>query len=77
MLMELAACEKTLLAEIRMAEATHDALSVTYAMSIKSSESSRIDWRKVNDAITKRWSASALKYIKGRAWRIVRGELDS
>ena len=29
----------------------------------------RVNWRTVNEAIVKRWSASALEHIKREAWR--------
>lgn len=71
--LELADCENTLLREIGTREAkglTRDAVALTYAMALRSSERPAIDWGKVNRAIIARWSPAALKYIKERAWRL-------
>jgi hypothetical protein len=33
-----------------------------------------VDWKRINQTITERWSKSGLAYIKRRAW-MVRGDL--
>lgn len=69
---ELACCEMVLLREIGMKEIKQKHLALTYAMAICSSEAkSQINWRKVNDAIKKRWSASGLNRVKEMAWKII------
>jgi hypothetical protein len=65
---ELAACEATLLGEIADPKSRRDDVARTYALALRSGERGRIDWGKVNRAIAARWSASALDWIKGRAW---------
>jgi len=66
---ELACCTKTLLAEIVEWKFKRNTVALTYAMAILSTEPT--DWKAVNEAIVKRWSAAALKYIKERAWKFV------
>jgi hypothetical protein len=68
MVIELAACERTLLQEIGMKEMKRLDVAKTYALALRSSERDRIDWAKVNRAIIDRWSVSALNWIKERAW---------
>lgn len=66
--MELAACEATLLREIADPAMKRLDVAKTYALALRSSERDRVDWRKVNEAICKRWSMSALTWIKEKAW---------
>ena len=66
---ELACCTQTLLREIAEPLTTRDSLALTYALAIRSSEV--VDWEAVNAAIRERWSASALNYIKRRAWKLI------
>lgn len=74
--MELACCESTLLSEIPMKELKRDDIALTYCLALRSSESNKIDWAKVNTAIMNRWSKSGLIYIKERAWKLYRGEIQ-
>lgn len=62
-------CESMLLREIADKQFTRDQVAVTYGLAIRSKEVDDIDWAKVNRAIIERWSASALDYIKGKAWK--------
>jgi hypothetical protein len=64
-------CERQLLDEIADKRLTRDDVAMTYAMSLVSDERNRISWQTVNYAIIDRWSPSALKYIKDKAWRMV------
>ena len=66
--MELIDCEQTLLQEIADPSCKRLDIAKTYALTIKSSEQSRVDWAKVNKAIETRWSCSALDWIKHQAW---------
>ena len=70
---ELAACTQTLLNEIGMPEMKRDDVALTYALAMRSSEET--DWKAVNEAIIERWSMSALRYIKERAWGINEGRV--
>lgn len=67
-IIELACCESVLLNEIGIKEITQRQLAQTYALSLRSSERDSIDWKKVNEAIIKRWSFSGLNRIKNWAW---------
>lgn len=72
MAFELVCCEMVMLNEIGMDEITEDDIAQTYAMSICSSEAkSLIDWKKVNDAIQKRWTKKGLDRVKRKAWKII------
>ena len=64
--MEMACCTKTLLNDISIKEMTKRSLAQTYALALRSSEET--DWKRVNQAIIKRWSHSALNDIKKMAW---------
>jgi hypothetical protein len=63
-------CEKSILEEIADKKATRDSIATTYAFCLKSDE--QIDWPKVNKAIMERWSFSGLKWIKEKAWKMMR-----
>lgn len=66
---ELALCEETLLEEIADPKMKRRDVAMTYGLAIRSSEAHQIDWGKVNQAIIKRWSLSALDWIKAQAWK--------
>ena len=68
MKIELVNCETTLLEEIGDKALTRQSIAMTYALTLRSDERTRVDWGKVNKAIIKRWSTSALDYIKRTAW---------
>ena len=63
---ELACCTSTLLSEIEHKELKRNDIAKTYALALRSSETT--DWAKVNAAIIKRWSRSGLVFIKESAW---------
>ncbi len=67
-MLELACCEQTLLREIEDKFFKRLDIAKTYALAMKSSECSSVDWAKVNAAIIERWSLSGLVYIKNQAW---------
>ena len=69
----LIACESTLLREIGTKTLTRLDIAKTYALTLMSSEYSRVNWGNVNRAIIYRWSLNALEYIKHEAWMIVEG----
>ena len=69
MRVELACCETTLLNEIGDPAMKRADVALTYAMALRSSEASNVDWAKVHKAIMERWSKSALTWIKERAWK--------
>ena len=74
MIVELADCTSTLLAEIGNRKMTRSDVAVTYRLALRSS--SPTDWAAVNRAIVERWSSSALKHIKRLAWRSVGGVVE-
>lgn len=59
-------CQAMILGEISNPKMKRLDVAKTYALSIRSKE--RIDWAIVNAAICKRWSPSALDWIKTQAW---------
>jgi len=66
MIIELADPTGTLLREIENKKCTRNVVAKTYALALRSSVET--DWGRVNRAIIARWSVSALKWIKNRAW---------
>jgi len=66
MIIELVDCTNVLLREISDKEFKRKNVAKTYALALKSSYPT--DWARVNKAIIKRWSLSALEYIKNLAW---------
>ena len=69
MKVELMFCEETILQEIAEKRSTRDDIALTYAFCRDSSE--KVNWRTINEAIVKRWSISALEYIKNEASRLM------
>jgi len=68
---ELGGCTRSLLQDIGIKEFKRVDIAKTYSLAMRSSE--KTDWKTVNAAIIKRWSESALIYIKtmahsGRCW---------
>jgi hypothetical protein len=63
---ELANCTNHLLHEIADRTMKRRDVAQSYALAMRSSETT--DWVQVNAAIIKRWSQSALVYIKEQAW---------
>jgi hypothetical protein len=63
--------EGTILREIADPWIKRADIAMTYAFGLRSSE--EIDWPKINHAIIDRWSLSALKWIKDRAWKMHEG----
>lgn len=57
-------CERMLLEEIAAPLVTPKDVCQTYALTLKSSERSTVDWAKVNEAIITRWSRAVLDRIK-------------
>ncbi len=65
---ELECTTRTLLAEIGNPHLKRRHVAATYALALHASEET--DWKQVNEAIIKRWSFSALEWIKKEAWRL-------
>ena len=66
---ELADCERTILREITSGH-SQESVALTYAMALRSSERTTIDWAKVNCAIRERWTGrTALGRVKRMAWK--------
>ena len=64
-------CESVLLQECVTPGIKRDDIAITYrlAMEAERDRNEKIDWLKVNTAIINRWSKSALKHIKEKAWK--------
>lgn len=60
-----------MLAAIADPTCTRDDVAVDYAAALLAYGPSG-EWREINEAIIERWSMSALRYIKEKAWKIVR-----
>lgn len=65
---EMGLCEQALFQEIAEPKCTRTDVAKTYALALRSRDSKKIDWAKVNQAIIDRWSGSALNWIKRKAW---------
>lgn len=69
---EMVDVQGQIMREIADTRMTRDDVALTYAFGIRSrGQSNTIDWPAVNRAIMDRWSLSALKYIKEKAWKLV------
>lgn len=66
MRVSLCDCENVLLREIADKKMKRNDIAKTYYLSLISDE--MVSYKKVNQAIVKRWSYSGLKYIKNLAW---------
>ena len=66
-MIELACCTSVLLREIADRQSTQKDIAKTYAMALRSSETT--DWAAVNYAILQRWKPSGLVRIKEWAWQ--------
>lgn len=64
---EMVNCENQLIGEIANPNFKRRDVAQTYALALKSSERDKINWKRVNMAIIKRWSVSALNWIKQQA----------
>lgn len=60
--------ENHILAEIADKTMTRDDVAASYALAVGAPES--VNWAAVNQAIMDRWSLSALRYIKDKAWKL-------
>lgn len=68
MRIEMADCENQMMREITTPGFTRRDVAKSYALTLKSSECSSVNWAKVNQAIIERWSPYALEWIKQQAW---------
>jgi hypothetical protein len=64
--------QRALLEEIADKRMQRDDVAMTYAFALR--QRADINWAEVNQAIIHRWSLSALKYIKEKAWKLVEGK---
>lgn len=65
----------TILREIADPRMTRDDIALTYAFAIRQhgrTSTNEFDYARVNQAIIDRWSLAALKYIKEKAWRLLK-----
>lgn len=67
---ELAHPQAVLMQEIADERMKRADVALTYAMAMVSSDP--VEWPTVNRAIMDRWSMAGLKWIKTRAWKLVR-----
>jgi hypothetical protein len=76
-IVELVDPQGTIMREIADPKMTRDDVATTYAFCIRQTGTgwsrNGIDYAAINKAIMDRWSLSALKYIKEKAWRIAEG----
>ena len=68
---ELMFCEETILQEIADKHFTRDDVALTYAFCRDTKETQDVNFRTINEAIIKRWSLSALGYIKDKATKLM------
>ncbi len=52
-------------------KATRDDVAALYALGLRRSVIEESNWAKINQAIIDRWSMSALRYVKEKAWKLV------
>jgi len=64
-------CEETILQEIADKHFTRDDVALTYAFCRDAKETQNVNFRTINEAIVKRWSLSALVYIKEKAGKLI------
>lgn len=74
----LCACTRTILSDIEQG-ANQKTVAITYALSIRSAAYGvdKPDWPKINRAIIDRWSMSGLERVKGRAFSLLKGKIDT
>jgi len=74
MRIELIDAEPTILREIANPKMKRADIAATYAFLIRDmlDRGYQPAWTTINEAIMERWSLSGLKWIKNRAWRLVR-----
>lgn len=68
--------QRVILEEIADKRMKRDDVAMTYAFALRQhgrTSDDEFDYALVNRAIMDRWSLSALKYIKERAWKIAEG----
>lgn len=71
---EIVNVQGLILQEIGDRRIKRNSVALTYAFCIKQRD--ECDFGVINRAIIGRWSESGLRYIKERAWKIVRGEVE-
>ena len=71
MKIEMMFCEETILQEIADKNFTRDSIALTYAFCRDAKKTQNINFRTINEAIVKRWSLSALGYIKEKAAKLI------
>jgi hypothetical protein len=73
MRVEMVDPEGQIMGEIADSRMKRDDVALTYAFCIRQGAADGVDFATINRAIIDRWSLSALRYIKEKAWRLVEG----
>ena len=68
----LVGAETLILDEIADSRMKREDIAQTYAFVIRQLPANDPRWREINHAILDRWSMAALKWIKERAWKLLR-----
>lgn len=71
MKVELMFCEEIILQEIADKNFSRDNIAITYAFCRDAKKTQSVNFRTINEAIIKRWSLSALEYIKNEAAKLM------
>ena len=71
MKVELMFCEEIILQEIADKKFSRDNIAITYAFCRDAKKTQNVNFRTINEAIIKRWSLSALEYIKNEAAKLM------
>lgn len=67
--LRLADPEAGLLAAVADTKLTRAGMAKAYRTVLNDVARDRVNWRTVNEAIVRRWSVTALEWIKREAWR--------
>lgn len=65
--------EEVVLQEIADKRMNRNTVALTLAFGLRQNDD--LDWKKINEAILKRWSQSGREYILKRAWGLVEGKI--
>lgn len=66
--------EEVVLQEIADKRMNRNTVALTLAFGLRQNDD--LDWKKINQAILKRWSKSGREYILKRAWGLVEGRIQ-
>jgi len=65
-------CENVIMQELSDKRIKRKGIALTYAFAIESDE--EINFKRINEAIMKRWSKAGLIWIKTLAWKYIEGK---